>query len=72
MPMGKVFLEVDTCITCLLIMQKLFVITTMDLAIVSLSARRGTCSHMGSDKMALLYKKVKTKHMERKYLHGKR
>lgn len=38
--------------------------------IESLNVGRGTCSHMGTDKMALLYRKVKTEHMEGRDLHG--
>lgn len=66
MLMGKMYPEVDTCISLLSVMQRLFTITTKDLAIESLNAE----NQMEVDTTTMLYRKVDIEHLEDRDMHG--
>lgn len=63
-------ISLTSCMSPLLVMQMLSIITAMDLAIESLNEGRGTCSHMKAGITTMLYRKLDIEHMEVRDLHG--
>lgn len=70
MHIRKMYLGAYSCMSPPLGKEMLFIIAARVLAIESLNAKRGTCSHMEASVTTMLYRKVDIEHLEVRDLYG--